>query len=337
MNLFVARARTALKIALLTTDLQAGGKVLLPNIICDVVLDPILQTNLIPVYYPVTQALTPDWSKLESIVSESACRALIMIHYFGQPQNIEQFQTFCLRHDLLLIEDNAHGYGGYHQGKLLGTFGDIGIGSPRKILGTPSGGVLYGASAASSKFIQRMKPFPACQPMQISKIILHFMPPLRRVVKKLTSSNKVWNNPRLFRESVQPDHGVDWVSKWCITSADWQAIAKKRRKSWSAWDHFARSNGLRPVFTEVHPESCPWAMPVYANDLVERNLWLVWGAKNGIPLFPWPSLPEEIILLDGDALVRWKNLICFPLDSNPNDFLVGLPWSFRSLNKKAVQ
>ena len=158
--LFVAHARTALKIAFLQIGIQSGTKVLVPDFICDVVLHSILQADMIPVYYPLVQDLAPDWSALESIVANSECRALIMVHYFGQPQNIEQFRAFCSCHNLLLVEDNAHGYGGLLAGRSLGTFGDVGISSPRKILGTSSGGVLHGANAKSSKFVQGMKPFP---------------------------------------------------------------------------------------------------------------------------------------------------------------------------------
>lgn len=318
-SLFVANARTALKIAFHQMGMQSGEKVLVPDFICDVVLHPILQAGLIHVYYPVAQDLTPDWPALELIAANSVCRALIMVHYFGQPQNIEQFRTFCSRYNLLLLEDNAHGYGGHLAGRPLGTFGDIGISSPRKTLGTPSGGILHGANAMPSEFIQDIKPFPAYLPIPLLKTTLHSMPRVRRIVKKWADRNKNWNNPRLYRESVQPDHGIDWFSRQRIVSTDWQAVAAQRRESWSAWARFARSKGLHPVFSEVHPESCPWAMPAYASDLIERNSWLAWGARNGVSLFPWPSLPEDVILLDGDALARWKTLVCFPLDSTPDE------------------
>ena len=49
----------------------------------------------------------------------------------------------------------------------------------------------------------------------------------------------------------------------------------------------------------------------------ERNYWLKWGSKHGVNIFPWPTLPEEIINKDGPALARWKRLLCFPLDVSP--------------------
>ena len=49
--------------------------------------------------------------RLEKIAISNKSRALIMVHYFGVPQNIVKFINFCLKHNLYLIEDNAHGYG----------------------------------------------------------------------------------------------------------------------------------------------------------------------------------------------------------------------------------
>ena len=318
-TLFVANARTALKIAIHQMGMQREEGILVPDFICDSLLHPILQAGLIPVYYSVTRELVPDWQSLELIASNSRCQALIMVHYFGQPQNIEQFQLFCSRHNLLLVEDNAHGYGGHLAGRPLGSFGDIGISSPRKILGTPSGGILHGASTLSSKLTQNMKPFPSYRPISALKVALHSMPRVRRFMKSWVDRNKNWNNPRLYQESIQPDHRIDWFSHWRIVSADWRKIAARRRQIWLAWARFARDKGLQLVFPEIHPESCPWTMPTYARDLTERNLWLAWGTRNGLPLFPWPTLPEDVILLDSDALARWRILVCFPLDSTPDE------------------
>jgi CelD/BcsL family acetyltransferase involved in cellulose biosynthesis len=311
---FVDSARTALEIAFFQVGLRKGERILIPELVCDVLLHPILAAGLIPIYYPITHGLAPEWSLLESITMQSPCRALIMVHYFGQPQSVELFQQFCRRHNLLLVEDNAHGYGGYLAGKSLGSFGDIGVSSPRKILGTPSGGALYGANAFSLGRIEKMKPFSIFRPSQLLKMSLRSCKPVWRFARSLADRSKDWSDPRLFREKEKCGRGIDRFSFRRILSADWKAIAGQRRQNWLAWTRFAQSKHLSPVFPEVHPESCPWAFPVYAKDIQERNLWLAWGMDHRIPLFPWPALPEEIISRDGQAMARWRILLCFPLD-----------------------
>ena len=98
--------------------------------------------NLQPCYYQVNDDLTPDWSDLRNLIDDTT-KALLLVHYFGQPQDVERFRDFCKEHGLLLIEDNAHGHGGRFNGQLLGTFGDVGFSSPRKVLDLHSGGILY--------------------------------------------------------------------------------------------------------------------------------------------------------------------------------------------------
>ena len=321
---YFACARTALRMALQTTQVPRGEKILLPDFVCDVLLHPLRQLGLVPIYYPVTQALSPDWRALEAVATEVHACALVMPHYFGQPQDIERFRSLCSAHRLLLIEDNAHGYGGTFKGRPLGSFGDIGISSPRKILGTPSGGILHNVDTLSAECTKSLKPYPVYRPRSLIKMTFRNHSPVWRFAKGMATRNCDWNDPHLFRESVQPDYRIDGFSRRRIMSADWNGIASRRRKAWFAWDRFARSKKLSPIFSDAYSESCPWAMPVYAKDTAERNRWLTWGAKNGIPLFPWPTLPEEIITEEGEALARWRRLICFPLDSTPEE--LGIRW-----------
>lgn len=320
-SLLVAHARTALKIALRQLGMKKGDKVLVPDSICDVVIQTIRQADLLPIYFPLAPNFAPEWVALESIANSSKCRAILMVHYFGQPQDIERFQSFCARHNLLLLEDNAHGHGGYFSGKLLGSYGDAGISSPRKILHTPSGSVLYGIASPSPNLLQTMRPFPAYRPIPVLKYALGLIPFARRRIKGWLDRNNDWDDPYLFRDSSHDEYLIDRFSQWRITSTDWEWVAARRRKNWTSWAQYARNSGLSLVFSNVHPESCPWAMPAYASDLSERNAWLTWGAAQGISLFPWPTLPEEIVLLSGAALARWKILVCFPLDSSPDELL----------------
>ena len=123
-----ARARTALKCGLQLLGVEAGSVVLVPDYLCNVVWHPLLQLGLQVKTYPVLDNLSPDWVALEKIQQpRRPAWALLMVHYFGQPQNVDDFRRFCSRHHLKLIDDAAHGHGGKHRGQLLGTLGDIGI------------------------------------------------------------------------------------------------------------------------------------------------------------------------------------------------------------------
>jgi perosamine synthetase len=316
-GLVFSRGRAALKAGFRQLGFKRDDKVLVPDFICEALIHPILQLGLVPVYYPVALDLAPDWQALEFIASNSNHTAIIMVHYFGQPQDVERFREFSDRHNMALINDNGHGHGGEIAGRPLGAFGDIGISSPRKFIEVPSGGCLYGIKEDSFRFAKCLARYPIFDPKSVAKALLYLLPPLWRLAKSWAFRNREWGNPYFFREPQEPDRQIDVFSRWRIKKTDWKKIASERRKCWCAWQRFLEGTGLILVFSEVHPESCPLALPVYARDLNERNRWLVWGVKNKIPLYSWPSLPECIIAEKGSALVRWKMLVCFPLDVFP--------------------
>jgi len=199
--------------------------------------------------------LVPDWDAVKSVLLEESATALFMVHYFGQPQDVEYYQAFCDKHDLRLIEDNAHGHGGRFHGQPLGTFGNIGISSPRKILDLASGGVLYCRCEYVEKIkrVKEFRPYPGGHFLHKLKTGLNHFPRIKGRLRGLNNISKNWSDPLSFHENEKPDYKIDPGSRQCIVSADWQSIAVRRRAAWSAWDTFARDKGLTPVFSKVHP------------------------------------------------------------------------------------
>jgi len=123
--------------------LKPDDRILFPETICDVTLSALHLRKLRPQYYRLNDDFTPDWLALEKQLT-SDVRALMLVHYFGVPQDLDQATAFCRKHNILLIEDNAHGYGAEYRGSPLGTWGDIGIASPRKNNGyVNNGAVLF--------------------------------------------------------------------------------------------------------------------------------------------------------------------------------------------------
>ena len=207
-----SHARTALKYGMKQLDLKAGDIVLIPEYICDVVLHPLQQLNLQPRYYPVKDDLSPDWSDLRNLV-DNTTKALLMVHYFGQPQRIDKFRNFCDEHNLFLIEDNAHGHGGKYNGHLLGTFGDVGFSSPRKVLGLNSIGILYwNGDDVSKPNIPNLPEYPIEWNRRINKFISRCSPSVKRYLKKTLRLRPPFEDPRAFREPMINDYYGDSTS-----------------------------------------------------------------------------------------------------------------------------
>lgn len=310
-----AYARTALKFGLQVLELKKGDFVLIPEYICDTVIHPLDQLGILPQYYTVNEKLEPDWDDVKTKL-HSNVKAIMMVHYFGQPQDIAVFQSFCRQHNRLLIEDNAHGHGGTFNNKLLGTFGDIGISSPRKSFPVINGAFLY--SNVRSNF--ELSPLPL-QPFtfsvkQIRTIINYFF--LKSSIEMplcLTPQHLTQDVPE---ERWIPDMGMDqWTFNY-LTSYNLEETRKIRHSIYKLWQQWAASQGLSPVFDCIHPETMPLGFAAYSESADKRLSWFKWGCKHGIDIYSWPTLPKEIVKKNGAAMHFWKHLVFFPIHQNMN-------------------
>lgn len=314
-----SHARFALKHALIQSGFLEGDEILVPEYNCDVIYHPLRQLGLNINYYETNDNFEPDWNQINAKVSSST-KALLMVHYFGQPQDIKKFRNFCTTNDLILIEDNAHGHGGKLNDRLLGTFGDIGFSSPRKFSDTTEGASFY--INGEEQFPSLEFPLFDNQDNNVCfRTIANIFPArLKRIIKNKLVKPPDFTDPFIFLDE-------ELILSTCVTkkNADkdsekkWEKIAEIRRDSWVKWAKWAKKNGLKPLRDEPHAESNPWLFPMYADTFEQRNelLGKAWFARFGFA--PWPGLPIEVIEQNGVAINRWKRLICCYLDEQPDE------------------
>ncbi|WEY39436.1 lipopolysaccharide biosynthesis protein RfbH [Paraburkholderia sp. SUR17] len=89
-------------------------------------VNPILQFGAVPVFVDVELGTyNIDASKIEAAISPKT-KAIMLAHTLGNPYNLEIITALCKKHNLWLIEDCCDALGATYDGKLVGTFGDIG-------------------------------------------------------------------------------------------------------------------------------------------------------------------------------------------------------------------
>ena len=192
---FFAHARTALWYGLQQLPIEHGRRMFVPDYICEVLLHPLEDLGIQVVFYPVDDQFVPDWEVIEKLQAKKPAHAFLLVHYFGQPQDIERAKGFCDQHGLWLIEDNAHGHGGTLNGQPLGSFGDMGFSSPRKHLQSASGGILYlnGSHAKNKKDELPNYPDSRCKKL-ICKII-NLFPKFKGRLLRLFRPEPDYSNP----------------------------------------------------------------------------------------------------------------------------------------------
>jgi CDP-6-deoxy-D-xylo-4-hexulose-3-dehydrase len=89
-------------------------------------VNPILQFGAVPVFVDIDiPTYNVDPALLEAAISPKT-KAIMLAHTLGNPFNLEVVTALCRKYGLWLIEDCCDALGATYQGKLVGTFGDIG-------------------------------------------------------------------------------------------------------------------------------------------------------------------------------------------------------------------
>jgi perosamine synthetase len=138
-------ARSAIGLALSSSGIGAGRRVLVPNYYCPTMLAPIERCGAAPVFYPITSRGLPDLQWLNSHTL-SDCGALLAVHFFGLPVDFSAVRQFCDRLGILMIEDCAHSFFGVSNGVPVGGLGDYSVASLPKFFPVLEGGVLASRS-----------------------------------------------------------------------------------------------------------------------------------------------------------------------------------------------
>jgi dTDP-4-amino-4,6-dideoxygalactose transaminase len=86
-------------------------------------------------------------------------RAVVILHYGGNPADVDALLAAAARHDLFVIEDAAHAIGATIDGRACGTFGDAGCFSffPNKNMTTAEGGALVMRDAHAADRARRLR------------------------------------------------------------------------------------------------------------------------------------------------------------------------------------
>lgn len=89
-------------------------------------VNPILQFGAVPVFVDVQiPTYNIDASRVEAAITPKT-RAIMLAHTLGNPYDLHQITALAKKYDLWLIEDCCDALGSRYDGKLVGTYGDIG-------------------------------------------------------------------------------------------------------------------------------------------------------------------------------------------------------------------
>jgi perosamine synthetase len=135
---------SALHLALRCLDLHQGDEVIAPSFAFAAVANVLLMERLTPAFidiHPSTLNATP--AAIEAAIGPRT-RAVLVVHTFGYPAEIDTIREITRHHKLALIEDACEALGADVRGNKAGAFGDAGLFAfyPNKQITTGEGGIL---------------------------------------------------------------------------------------------------------------------------------------------------------------------------------------------------
>ena len=140
----VSNGSAALDIAVKALNLGHGDEVIVPTFTIISPVQSIVTAGAIPVLVdsdPITWNM--DVNQIESKIT-SKTKAILVVHIYGLPVDMDPILDLCEKHNLFLIEDAAEMHGQIYKGRKCGSFGTISTFSfyPNKHITTGEGGML---------------------------------------------------------------------------------------------------------------------------------------------------------------------------------------------------
>lgn len=116
---------SALHLALSALDLQSNDEVIVPALANIADCSTVLQVGAKPIFADIeAETFNIDPKDVIKKITKHT-KAVIVVHMYGQPVNLNALRIICDKHKLVLIEDCAQATGARYNGKYVGSYGDI--------------------------------------------------------------------------------------------------------------------------------------------------------------------------------------------------------------------
>lgn len=157
----VTNCTAALHLALLGIDIRNGDEVLVADFTFPATGHSVLYCGARPIFIDIDlKTYNIDTESIEEKITDKT-KAIIPVHTFGQPAEMDKIMKIAKNYNLKVIEDAACAFGAKYNNKYAGTIGDIGCFSfhARKGITTGEGGIAVTDNKTLAEKIRRLSIF----------------------------------------------------------------------------------------------------------------------------------------------------------------------------------
>jgi dTDP-4-amino-4,6-dideoxygalactose transaminase len=151
---------SALHLALLAAGVGPGDEVITVPFTFVASVAAVLYAGARPVLVDIdSRSFTMDPAAIEAAITPRT-KAILPVHLYGQPADMDPIMEIARRHGLVVIEDAAQAHGAKYKGRLVGSIGDMACFSfyPGKNLGAyGEGGAVTTSNAGHARTIRMLR------------------------------------------------------------------------------------------------------------------------------------------------------------------------------------
>jgi len=115
---------SALHLALLSSDIKQGDEIILPSHTFIASAEAVSYCEAKPVFIDVDpKTYLLDYTKIKSNITKNTM-AILAVHLYGQPVDLDPIKEICKEENLILIEDAAQAHGARYKNKRIGGLGN---------------------------------------------------------------------------------------------------------------------------------------------------------------------------------------------------------------------
>ena len=118
-----ANGTGTLEMGIRALDFDIGDEIIVPAYTYVASATCVLQNNLVPIFVDIDPLTYNIDSARITEATTNRTRAIMVVHFGGQPADMDRIMQIAAKHNLIVIEDAAHAHGCEWQGKKAGSFG----------------------------------------------------------------------------------------------------------------------------------------------------------------------------------------------------------------------
>lgn len=300
------------------------NELLVPAFICEETLWPLRDHGFTIKYYSIDDRFNFFLPDIESKINKKTL-AVMAVHYFGVPADLNALKELCGKKGAFLIEDCAHAF--YGEG--VGLIGDFSFFSIRKFIPVPDGGALLLNNQELQGCVDQIKLSPNRKKDKVAKLIIRSILNLRPnyllghnskrgeniTIEKLCPRADIEKERRNFIHN----ESMSGLSQYLLLRQDFKQMAAKRRNNYDLIaDRIGRLEGVSVPYPKINSGWSPYVLPVLVEEKIQKRI-LLKLISNGIGATDWPMLPADLPPDEANgASSLMRRIILLPVHQNLN-------------------